>query len=85
MKRFSIISILLVLFCISFFAADNNKPLWEIGLVGIAGYVPDYPSSDENRLNGIVLPYFIYRGEIFRAGDKDIIRGRIFPERTTGI
>ena len=51
--------------------------MWELGFVSIAGYVPDYPSSDENRLNGIILPYIIYRGEFIRAGDKGIVRGRL--------
>lgn len=59
------------------FAGEGNpKPLWELGLAGISGYGPDYPAADESRLHGIVIPYFIYRGDIFRAGDKGIARGR---------
>lgn len=59
------------------FAGERDKPLWEIGLVGIGGYIPDYPSSNEDRVKGIVLPYLVYRGKIIRAGDKGIARGRI--------
>lgn len=55
---------------------DKNRPLWEIGLVGIGGYVPDYPGSDESSGNGIVMPYMVYRGKFFRMGDKGIARGR---------
>lgn len=59
------------------FAGGIEKPLWEAGLAGISGYVPDYPSSDENRADWIVLPYLVYRGEVFRAGDKGIARSRL--------
>lgn len=56
-----------------------GKPLWEIGLAGGAAWVPDYPASDENHPIGLVLPYAIYRGRIFRAGDRGgLARGRFF-------
>ena len=54
----------------------DGKPLWELGVAGGGGYLPDYPASDENRFKGIALPYAVYRGEILRAGDKGIVRGR---------
>jgi outer membrane protein len=74
----TVLSILFLFLAVPFaFAGERMKPLWEAGLAGIGGYVPDYPSSDENRADGIILPYLIYRGEIFRAGDKGIARGRI--------
>ncbi len=69
-------ALLLVLFTNLAIAGGDMKPLWEAGLVGIGGYVPDYPASDENRLKAIVLPYLVYRGDIFRAGDRAILRGR---------
>jgi outer membrane protein len=60
-------------------AEKPGKPLWEIGLAGGAAWVPDYPASDENHPIGLVLPYAIYRGRIFRAGDRGgIVRGRFF-------
>ena len=70
--------VLLLLLCssIAFSEERKNKPLWELGLIGIGGYVPDYPASDENRFHAIPLPYVVYRGKIFRAGDKGLVRGR---------
>jgi outer membrane scaffolding protein for murein synthesis (MipA/OmpV family) len=53
----------------------REKPLWEIGAVGGGGWLPDYPAADQNHLNGIALPYAIYRGEIFRVGDGQGPRG----------
>jgi len=53
----------------------KEEPLWEIGLVGGGGWLPDYPASDQNHINGIALPYAIYRGEFFRVGDGDGPRG----------
>lgn len=74
-----LVLVLLLVFHSGSTLADErkNKPLWELGLVGISGYVPDYPAADDSRLNGIILPYLVYRGEIFRAGDKGLFRGRI--------
>jgi outer membrane scaffolding protein for murein synthesis (MipA/OmpV family) len=43
--------------------------LWEIGVVGGGGWLPDYPAADQNHVNGIALPYAVYRGEFFRVGD----------------
>lgn len=56
---------------------DDGLPLWEIGVVGGGGWVPDYPAADESRFQGIALPYAIYRGEIFRLGDRGAARGII--------
>jgi hypothetical protein len=53
----------------------REKPLWEIGAVGGGGWLPDYPAADQNHVNGIALPYAIYRGEIFRIGDGQGPRG----------
>ncbi len=58
-------------------AADpKSKPLWEIGLTAGGAWVPDYPAADENHTIGLALPYAMYRGNIFRAGDDGIARGR---------
>lgn len=54
------------------------KPLWEVGLTAGGGLVPDYPAADEYHLVGLVLPYVVYRGAIFRAGEGGIARGRFF-------
>ncbi len=44
-----------------------QQPLWEAGIAGFVGYVPDYPASDHSRVQGLPLPYFIYRGDFFRS------------------
>lgn len=62
-------------------AEPATKPLVELGLVGGGGYVPDYPAADESHPRGIALPYVVYRGEILRAGDKGIVRGRVVRTR----
>lgn len=61
-------------------AADEPAPalpLWEAGLAGGVGHVPDYPGADRSRTRGIVLPMLIYRGPVLRV-DEGGIRGRLF-------
>ncbi len=55
---------------------STGRPLWEIGLAGVGGYVADYPGAAQSRFRGFPIPYFIYRGKILRAGDSGIVRGR---------
>ncbi|MDA1099709.1 MAG: MipA/OmpV family protein [Proteobacteria bacterium] len=57
-------------------AKAEEKPLFELGLVGGGGYLPDYPAAGQNHFNGIVLPFAVYRGKFFRADDKGL-RGRL--------
>jgi MipA family protein len=47
--------------------ASNNLPLWEAGVVAGALSTPSYPGSNQPNRRALVLPYFIYRGEILRA------------------
>ena len=54
----------------------TGRPLWEVGLAGIGGYVTDYPGAAQSRFRGFPVPYFIYRGKVLRAGDGGILRGR---------
>ena len=56
-------------------AEREAQPLWEAGVGGGALYAPDYPASDEHGLNGLALPYLVYRGDIFRLGDDSIVKG----------
>jgi outer membrane scaffolding protein for murein synthesis (MipA/OmpV family) len=52
----------------------RDEPLWEAGL-GIAGlHLPDYRGSIQSRNYAFPVPYFIYRGEIFKA-DREGVRG----------
>jgi len=52
-------------------AADTpgpgSKPLWEVGIGGFAGAVADYPGSNQYRVRGLPLPFFIYRGDFFKS------------------
>jgi len=55
-------------------AQARDEPLWEAGL-GIAGlHFPDYRGSNQSRNYAFPVPYFVYRGEVFKA-DKDGVRG----------
>ena len=45
---------------------DEDKPLWEFGVIAAGFYTPEYPASDEQHFNPIVVPYFVYRGDILR-------------------
>lgn len=51
---------------------ERNLPLWEAG-IGAAGFsTPAYPGADDRNNRGLVLPYLIYRGKIFRADQNGI-------------
>jgi MipA family protein len=54
----------------------DGRPLWEVGVAGVGGYVADYPGAEQSRFRGLPLPYFIYCGEVLRAGDGGLLRGR---------
>jgi MipA family protein len=61
---------LLALLCIAAPAAAEQKPLWEAGVGLSALTLPHYRGSDQNQSWLLPLPYFVYRGDIFRA-DRD--------------
>ena len=46
----------------------SNRPLWEAGVAGFALDSPAYPGAADKVQRGLVLPYFVYRGPILRAG-----------------
>ena len=58
-------------------APDKSKPLWELGAVVGTGYLPDCPAAGQSHFQWAALPLLVYRGEILRAGDKGLIRGRL--------
>lgn len=58
-------------------AHAEQKPLWEAGMGIGALRFPDYRGSDEAQVYPVPVPYFIYRGKIFKA-DRDGVRGEIF-------
>ncbi|OGR91880.1 MAG: hypothetical protein A2992_08180 [Elusimicrobia bacterium RIFCSPLOWO2_01_FULL_59_12] len=55
-------------------------PLWEAGIVGGGGYLPDYPAAGQNHLKGIGAPYLVYRGKIMRA-DREGARALLLRAR----
>lgn len=44
-----------------------NRPLWEAGVAGIGLSSPAYPGAEDRVSRGLVVPWFIYRGPVFRA------------------
>ncbi len=58
--------------------ADRNAlPLWEIGVLGGAASTPAYPGSSDRSARGLLVPFLIYRGKVFRA-DQSGIGARLF-------
>ena len=47
-------------------------PLWELGAVAVGVSQQAYPGSDQQVNKALVLPFFIYRGEMLRA-DRDTV------------
>lgn len=61
-------------------AAAEQKPLWEFGMGAGALAFPDYRGSDEAHGYPIPVPYFVYRGDIFKA-DRDGARAELFDRK----
>jgi len=57
-----------------------DKPLWEVGVAGGGGLLPDYPAASDSHAKGIGSPYVMYRGKFWRVGEKGIVRGRLAHE-----
>ena len=57
--------------------AQQPLPLWELGAAFGAGWLPQYPASNQHRVEALALPYFAYRGKVLRSDDKGLIRGRL--------
>lgn len=69
---------LLLAACVPFAgAAGEDKPLWELGAgVGVLSF-NEYRGSSQRSGHVLPVPYFVYRGEVFKA-DRDGIRGQLF-------
>lgn len=48
-------------------AGRPAQPLWEAGFFGVGGSQQAYPGSGQQVNSGLVLPFFIYRGQVLRA------------------
>jgi len=57
--------------------AQEEKPVWELGMGAGFLYIPDYRGSNEGRPYALPYPYFIYRGDIIKV-DRQTISGKIF-------
>lgn len=44
-----------------------NRPVWEAGIAAFGGGSPAYPGAKERVSRAIALPWFVYRGDVFRA------------------
>jgi len=53
---------------------EEKLPLYEYGITGLAARIPHYTGSNEYKTYAFPTPYFVYRGEVFKA-DRDGLRG----------
>lgn len=51
-----------------FEALNEALPLFEFGIGGGLGEVPNYPASSERNFIALAAPYVIYRGDVLRVG-----------------
>jgi outer membrane protein len=59
--------------------ARADQPLWEFGLgLGVLSF-NDYRGADTSHVYALPLPYFIYRGTLFKA-DRDGVRSLLFNQ-----
>ncbi|PCK07496.1 MAG: MltA-interacting MipA family protein [Alteromonadaceae bacterium] len=58
----------------SFENVSESQPLWELGVGSGAVDVPNYPASGERNFVPFVVPYLVYRGDIFRASGNSGVR-----------
>lgn len=70
------------LLAISCSAQAQPLPLWEVGMFGGAATTPAYPGSSDRSTRALVLPFFIYRGEIMRVDQSGIGARLLRSERT---
>lgn len=61
----------------AFHARAADKPLWELGAGIGALSLPHYRGSDQQHTYVLPIPYFVYRGKIFKA-DREGTRAVLF-------
>ncbi len=64
-----------------FEALNEALPLWEFGVGGGVGEVPNYPASSERNFIALAAPYFIYRGDVLRIGGGGGARAVMLDDR----
>ncbi len=60
--------------------ARADKPLWELGIGAGWLHLPHYRGSDHSRDWLLPIPYFVYRGEVFRA-DREGARAMLLDQK----
>ena len=63
-------------------AQEQGLPLWELGVFAGGLSSPAYPASSERSTRALVLPTFIYRGEVFRS-DRGGVGARLLRTEDT--
>src|SRR3990167_666880 len=63
-------------------AQEQGLPLWELGVFAGGLSSPAYPASTERSTRALVLPTFIYRGEVFRS-DRGGVGARLLRTEDT--
>lgn len=58
-------------------AKGGDEPLWEAGAGVAALRLPDYRGASQSRWYALPVPYFVYRGDFFKA-DRHGVRGVLF-------
>ena len=58
-------------------ALAKEEPLWEAGFGAAAIHFPYYRGSSQERTYALPAPYFVYRGDFFKA-DRYGMRGVFF-------
>lgn len=62
-------------------ASAPRLPLWELGVIGGAVSMPAYPASADRSTRGIVFPYLVYRGKVFRSDESGLLARILRTER----
>jgi len=63
---------------------EARQPKLEAGIGGGGGWLPDYPAAGQNHVQGIAVPFLIYRGEILRSDDRGV-RSRFYDGEALGL
>lgn len=69
----------------SFEDVDDALSLWEFGAGAGIINIANYPSSSQRNSISAALPYIVYRGEIFRAGDGNGVRAVVVDKNNLEI
>ncbi len=75
--RARLLPLLLALVAAPAAAQEVRRPLFEAGVIGGAGLLPDYPAAEDSEFRALALPWLIYRGEILQSDERGL-RGRLY-------